>query len=62
MCPWMHFVEAAMPSGGFHLPVDEAAMPFEGVQLPLKLGAERLTGRLRFCTLMGGTTCVSGCC
>jgi len=34
-----------MPSGGVHLPFDEAAMPSGGVHLPLKLEAERLTGR-----------------
>jgi len=56
------FDEAAMPCGGVHLPFDEAAMPFGGVHLPLKLGAERLTGRLRFHTLMGDATCVPGCC
>ena len=50
-----------MPSRGVHLPFNEVAMPSGGVQLPLKLGAERLTGRLRSYTVMGDATCVPEC-
>ncbi len=39
-----------------------AAIPFGGFHLPLKLGAEQLLGRFRSYTVMGDATCVSECC